>query len=361
MKKKSTMAILICLAVLAAIGGGVAFWRWYAVHRPGVRLVSKVLTRDYGGDWKVLDEYEYDDAGNLLRQVRYRTYSASEDKIEYRYEYGYDELGRKISEMYYSYDIVGDGFNCWKYAYEYDNDGNLIKKAEVRDDGSFRIWLEYSYDAVGNKTRETTYENNDGETVRGRLREYEYDDAGNQTKYVEYWAEDTINDWRENAYEYDTNGNPVKYVGYDREGNVLIWHEYEYDASGNMIKEIWCSADGTAVRWYQYTYGEFGVLTEEVSTTYGNDDGILTEMQYPEGNLEIRAEYEYDRSGVLRKRSVYHPQSYDYAGGWEDYTYDSNGNLLKVEYWEGNGRGDRSRAGIRRETKYQYIVIDRTE
>lgn len=104
MKKKSAIAILICLVILAAIGGGVAFLRWYAVHKPGVRLVSKVLTRDYGGDWKVLDEYEYDDAGNLLRQVRYRTYSASEDKIEYRYEYGYDELGRKISEANYFYD-----------------------------------------------------------------------------------------------------------------------------------------------------------------------------------------------------------------------------------------------------------------
>lgn len=322
--------IQIPLAIVLAVvvGGGVIANQ----ESEPLILLSKVLTKDRGGDWEVSDKYRYDTVGNLLKRIHY--YELSE---EYRYEYGYDEKGQQISETYhYIYPWKNDDYFRF-YTYEYDDSGNMMKRAEVLDDGSVRMWWEYSYDAAGNMIGEIQYKNQDGVACQEAWKEYEYDDDGNLIQYVNYWPQrDSVFERQES--EYDTNGNLVKYMSYGRDGSIQEWHEYKYDGSGNMLKETWYDPRGKAVWWIQYTYGEYGVLTEKAYN-------------------DRKVEFEYDSSGNLQKRTVYHPQGECYAGGWDEYIYDSNGNLIKVECWEGNSSGDRSCANIWRKYKYKYITI----
>lgn len=296
--------IQIPLAIVLAVvvGGGVIANQ----ESEPLILLSKVLTKERGGDWQVTDKYKYDTVGNLLKRIHY--YRLNE---EYRYEYGYDEKGQQTSVTYhYIYPWKNDDYFI-SYTYEYDDSGNMVKKTEVLDDGNVRTWWEYSYDAADNMIGEILYQYQDGLPSQQELKEYEYDD----------------------------DGNLVKYVYYGRDGSIQEWYEYKYDGSGNMIQEILYDPYGKAVWRMQYTYGEFGVLTERDS------------------NDRRKIKYEYDASGNLQKRTVYHPQGECYAGGWDEYIYDSNGNLIKVEYWEGNSSGDRSCASIWKVEKYKYTVI----
>lgn len=344
MKKNLKMIIPACLVILLAIGGVFGFSRWYSHHRSGaVTLLSKVMVKDYGRGWKLLDEYEYDQSGNLLKQVRYNPSSELYDK-EYWYEYEYDELGRKIEEEYYSYSITKFDYNSWRYSYEYDDDNNLIKNAELNGDGIVDKWWEYEYDASGNKIREVLYQNKEKEVSREWLREYTYDTCGNLREYVAYLSDGSIYSRDVNEYEYDDHGNRTKYLGHHQDGSIYTWHEYEYDGSGNLTRDISYGTNGSVMLWEQYTYGSFGILTKE--------------KMYPDKRTGERTEYEYDSSGNLRKKTDYHPQSYDYEGGWDEYTYDAAGNLIKAAYWDGVWSRKESGGGtLRSEYKYEYITI----
>lgn len=83
-------------------------------------------------------EFEYDTAGNMLRQTV--KYSASGEIADYT-EYGYDESGRKVSEVY----RMADGSWADGCRYVYDENGCLAKRELVDESGRAYAWHEYSY------------------------------------------------------------------------------------------------------------------------------------------------------------------------------------------------------------------------
>ena len=115
-----------------------------------------------------------------------------------------------------------------------DEDENPAASTEVvtNSNGS---WIEYEYDADGNKLRSTFY-NSDG----SKYSLYKYDADGNVSAKIYYYSD---GEWAES--ECDANGYTTKTVYYDVYGDVKFWIEFELDADGKVLEEIWYNADGT--------------------------------------------------------------------------------------------------------------------
>ncbi|NJN12549.1 MAG: hypothetical protein HC815_33155 [Richelia sp. RM1_1_1] len=156
--------------------------------------------------------YDYDAAGQLLNIVNYQ----ADDTVNSRFDYTYDELGRRTSmttlegTTSYGYDVTGQLTSVTltdgrEIAYRYDAAGNRISVTDDDATTAYNTNNLNQYTSVGNGT-------------------YTYDTDGNlisKTEGGQTWT-----------YSYDTENRLIGAV--TPEGT---W-SYEYDALGNRIASI---------------------------------------------------------------------------------------------------------------------------
>lgn len=191
--------------------GNVSEWQEYEydehsnmVHRAYFTGDSEEPTRS--------EEYEneYDADNKLIGRIS----RLADGTVESRAEYEYDSAGNRVKEIIYSGD--DEVFE----EIEYDASGNIIK--DLGPDGGAM----YEYDTFGNPAAVITLDENGN---AGRETKYNnvYDDAGNLVKWTAYFAEG--GQWAEN--EYDEYGNLVKTTYYlENEDVPTMVCEYEYSA-----------------------------------------------------------------------------------------------------------------------------------
>lgn len=290
-------------------------------EEPQYYLAKKSKYRDS----RLLDEWEYDSAGN---ETNHWEYDYDGMVIE-REEKTYDSAGNLIN--YVEYDENGEV--KWNYTIEntYDNAGKLINTVEYGSDGEVRNRTENTYDNAGKLISIVRF-NRDGEVNERK----EYDSAGNLIKYAtdsflqEYIydsAGNRISEYHEYHYiEYDDYGNESSTVS---TGNI----EYKYDSTGNLIR--------------MDQYWDRGVTYVEEYDSNGNP--IYSCENSDDGKLESRYEYQYDDKGrIIEKRSYGETRlewerqnllEMAFGGDWskvnysteEYYKYDDNGNLIEEE------------------------------
>ena len=340
---------------------------------------------NHSGDITVKSTYVYDEAGNEIEHVQYFG-----DDIYRRYEYEYEEDGRKKKCIEYNGD--GDIFSykeCeydeaghvtkeeyhdfadrieyyYTYQYRYNEAGDIEKKICYDEDGSISYWYEYQYDEAGHELSELTY----GTDGIYRRSEQKYDRNGNEIRFTyivdgevtmqlefsrDEWGNVTeergrslAKEWDANTYEYEYETVYVPFRQYTRavvvnkkeyhDGELIT--ETEYDKAGNKIKQIIYNSDGNMYTQKKYTYDNAGNLTEYEDYTSGvnnyketyeyDEAGDRTgRMDYFDDDLYRRWEYEYDEAGRLKHYSVYNGDG-DICG-YEDhvYEYDEAGNVIK--------------------------------
>ncbi len=214
--------------------------------------------------------YTYDANGNILTVTDEngtieRTYDNMNRVATYTdykgntVEYGYDELGNRISLTYPGGEIVRYTYykngrlktvTDWEgrvTAYEYDGVGNLTKTSH-----SNGVTEENTYNKVGNLV--VRVQKKDEEVIERT--EYTYDAAGNITVVS-----------KSNATTEDKSVLKNAVMTYDEDNRLLTYNreEIKYDADGNM--------------------------------TYGPLNGVMTELRYDSRNRLIKAgetTYEYD-------------------------------------------------------------------
>ena len=121
----------------------------------------------------------------------------------------------------------------------------------------------------------------------GNLRIWIIDDGGGIESYF--------------FYTYDKQGSKTSITGFDSEGNRTSHIECDYDQNGNPLVE-----EGV----YHQSDGDLGVK-----------------------------ENEYDASGNLIKSTTHVDDSLDSAvESYHIFTYDTEGNLIRCEYFYGNGK-----------------------
>ena len=175
-----------------------------------------------------------------------------------------------------------------------DSAGNTRRESHYDESGSLMSYFTYTYDGQGYIA-----------SVTG------FDAAGNQAGHVDY--------------VYDEAGNRLVDAGnYHIDDGRLGAREYEYDAAGNAVRQ---------------TIHVSGALDSEVDyykvNTYDGDGNVTRQENY-HGNGEPSLVYEYEYAdGVQTKETVY---SGDGAlQGYELYQYDSEGRLVRADYYDETG------------------------
>ncbi|MBD5453147.1 MAG: hypothetical protein HDR30_02320 [Lachnospiraceae bacterium] len=329
---------------------------------------------NHSGDITVKSTYVYDEAGNEIEHVQYFG-----DDIYRRYEYEYEEDGRKKKCIEYNGD--GDIFSykeCeydeaghvtkeeyqdfaerieyyYTYQYRYNEAGDIEKKICYDEDGSISYWCEYQNDEAGHELSELTY----GTDGIYRRSEQKYDKNGNEirvtyivdgevTMQLEFsrdeWGNVTEERGRSLAKEWDTNTYEYEYetvyVPSRQYTQAVVVNKKEYhdgalttetvcDRAGNKTKRTWYNSDGSIERWAEYQYDENEKMIKEV-----RHDG--------DGSIYVQNKYTYDNVGNLM---VYESASDDHNSK-ETYEYDEAGDMIRfVEYFDDD---------LYRRTEYEY-------
>ncbi len=286
-----------------------------------------VKTTDGDGRWL---SYQYDAAGHRTEMA---------DQTGHVTHYSYDDLGH-LAQLTdgdghliasYSYDAAGqlsrgDNGNGTYTTYEYDAAGQLTHLVNHQADDTINSSFDYTYDAAGHRTSETTLEGTTsyeydaigqltGATLMdGRHIAYNYDAAGNRTAVEDGGV--TTNYSTNNLNEYTAVGSAT--YTYDADGNLTdktesgVGTHYTYDVENHLLSVT------TPTDTWNYEYDALGNRIASVH------DGARTEYQLdPTGLVNVAGEY--DGSGNLLAAYTYGfgLESQTLTGG-SSYYYDYN-------------------------------------
>ncbi len=263
----------------------------------------------------LIQSYKYDDKGNIIEKVSYRTYPLPE-KITYKY----DSIGNIIEEV--SYDQ--NGIIHRKLGFEYNKNGKKIEEnyfdrkhmSRLRiDRKSINIYdpnLKYmltatstfNYDLKGNLIQVSNFFPKD--SLESKLI-YKYDLIGNQIENILYNADGTIV-WKRN-YAYDSSRSIIEFS--QNKNGVKNKNTCKYDSFGNIIEHFYYSGSTLSdsyklVRKDSYKYNSLGDIIE--NSTY-NEKGVLEDritFNYDAlGNLIEKMVFERVNENVFVKKSLY--------------------------------------------------------
>ncbi len=318
----------------------------------------------------------YDEYGNIL-------YRASDDVVEYKRDYTYDEKGRiltsniedhddSMTETYtytdsgYSMirDTVSNG-NTERYEQFFNDKDLCVKEIYRREDGS-GFFIEYEFDGDGNFLKSYSADLT-GNFISSY--ENEYDESGNVIGIIKnyYGNVDTY------SRTYDEHGNITSDKHTFSDGTEEISERrYRYDEYGNIVYEVIRGEDGKTVTETTFEgiepYGSgFCYGKKTVNTTYTSKNGSVAysgkQVYDPserllyyfrdDGETQITEEYTYDVFGnpleaVTEEKNL---KSNKTERSSIIYTYDEDGNLIKYE-----STGDNKHSSTEEYSDFVYFV-----
>ncbi|MBQ2745282.1 MAG: hypothetical protein IJF37_06720 [Lachnospiraceae bacterium] len=250
--------------------------------------LSKEINGDADGSEFVQYQYEYDEAGNIIKQLSLY----SDGEIRELYSYKYDSTGKLYKQ---EYDLDNDGKINTVTLYEYDEDGNLCKETYYKGNCEYLTSIT-EYEANGEIKLKTEY-GTDANTLKQivYLSNYTYDSNHNMLMMIK-----KIDGGKHIAtveYEYDSNGNLIKMseevtvnsaLGYGYEYVYEHTYEYEYNADGKLIKEnVKQFSEGSKYSdaydrhtTYEYQYDTNGNAIKKITTDSDNQSLIGKYMKY---------------------------------------------------------------------------------
>ncbi|MFH0726519.1 MAG: RHS repeat-associated core domain-containing protein [Pseudomonadota bacterium] len=303
-------------------------------------LIRQVLAK--GSSDEVIYEFTYDDDNSMLT----RKIAGDEDTIESVTTITYDDYGNMASETdpegnttYYTYNYMGlllaqEDPRGYTWAYTYDDVGNMITQTDPLGHTTT-----YSYDAVGNQTLFTD--------ASGNVYQYTFDHKDRLISQTDPLGNTTTNELNVDGkvvkridpegkklhFEYNNEGQLLKVT--DGNGNVI---EAEYE-NGVTIGCSSCSGGGSSqpskvifpTFSKAYTYDVLGrkIAEEDILSS---SETYTTSFEYDfAGNLIAETDkesnvtsYEYDALNRLTK-------VIDSMGGETVYAYDDRNNLLSLK------------------------------
>ncbi len=320
--------------------------------------------------------YTYDANGNLLTVTDEngtitRTYDNMNRVTTYTdykgntVEYGYDELGNRISLTYPGGEIVRYTYykngrlktvTDWEgrvTAYEYDGVGNLIKTTH-----SNGVAEENTYNKVGNLV--VRVQKKDEEVIERT--EYTYDAAGNITAVSESDKDEKDRSVLKNAVmTYDADNRLLTYNGkeirYDADGNMIygplngVMTEFTYDSRNRLIRA------GETTYEYDAENNRIAVETEnyrdeyvlDVESTYSQM--LIAERTYTDGRVEV-SKYVYGNGLIGEEKTAdetkeYATYLYNHLGSTTAVT-DENGTVIETYDYGAYGELLTDNTGVRR-------------
>ncbi|WP_207689604.1 toxin TcdB middle/N-terminal domain-containing protein [Desulfonema limicola] len=254
------------------------------------------------GPRQISSEFQdYDDYGNIKKEIRYGDLSdSSDDFIEYR-DYLYDTEQWIVDRMIHNHITSGDGTALRENWFDFDSRGNLIREEAWLDGGENPV-SSFEYDEYGNRIKLKDRNNHIDRT--------EYDSDFNTFPVKSWNALDqlfirTFNPFNGQILSETDPNLFTTYFQYDVLGrkNKEI---QPYDSPDLPTVEIIYNIDGTAPEYVKTmkreVSGKSGTLdTYQFVDGFGNLIQTASESEDP--NYQIIADIYYDSMGRVFKQS----------------------------------------------------------
>lgn len=199
----------------------------YYVVRDGA-VTSRIVTQHNQDDVEI-SSVIYDADGNQLQWSKTELDEAGRQQQKNTYDAA---TGRKISVDEWQYDQAGNVEKTVRTFYydsgEYnitvrDGDGKHLSDITYFPNGHISDISEFN--AEGKKTKWTRYYENGTVSAVD-----EYDSNGNRIKSTRYYESGAVS----SVDEYDSDGNQIKSTYYEEDGTVRSWDEYVRNADGSL-------------------------------------------------------------------------------------------------------------------------------
>ena len=232
--------------------GSVKEWYAYEYDEKG-NMTAETFTVEYMDVWET---HIYKEDGELLdlpHDGEDRPGNGAE-AWTYKWEYEYNEHDNVVSKLY---ETPEGEHELTTYEYEYDAAGNVVKETSYladpddEEDKELTEWTEYGYDKDNRATEIITY-NSKGEVQQSMTVEYTYDAEGNMTTTTRFGEDGAMMWFTTNRDEITIDG------GYqsspDEEPDMIS--EYEFDEKGNYIRitDYFKNRKGTYYTIWEYEY-----------------------------------------------------------------------------------------------------------
>ncbi|MBQ2742999.1 MAG: DUF2974 domain-containing protein [Oscillospiraceae bacterium] len=235
-----------------------------------------------GSHVTTVEQFENDSKGNVIKH--WSKYSGNNKNNEYLATYAYSPAYNLLTSAVYKQNAD----KTITETYTLSTDGKSVTQKEVKENDTVRERTGYTYDSLGNVTKERKYKS-----------DTEYID-------VNYDYTDTAGADRDNAWEFDGAYLTKMWQsgGNDIDGTAIgnVQYTYEYDDFGRQIK----TTDPTG-KTTTYTYDAYDRITQ---------------IKNPDNTTQ---RFSYTLSKTANNTTVT-----DEAGTQTRYEYDSANNLLTV-------------------------------
>lgn len=213
--------------------------------------------------------YDYDDAGNVIRSIKWACEPDGKRVGTFKEEYGFDANGTQVMTAVYAWDnTANDWRGTEKSEFVYDNEERIVSNTEY-------TWLNnawvpqtkytYTYDSEGREAEFYTYtrDANTNQLVYSKAHIQNWNEAGKKILDIQYtaysngdWSAGTKKEW-----VFDALGNQTEYVYYASIANhnwVGSARElWEYNAAGKKtlyIKYSWANSAWVGVSKEEWQY-----------------------------------------------------------------------------------------------------------
>ena len=294
-------------------------------------------TKNPAQAWQI-QQFVYDQL-NRIKESR----SLGGHENAYRTGYGYDANGnilslsrfdgsgtKKFDVLSYHYENKANGYGRTTNKLRWVDDGTSITEdfEDVKDQGIDN----YEYDAIGNLVRDEQEEIDRIDwTVYGKVKAVRRK-AGSEKPYLEFG--------------YDAGGNRISKLVRDKDGHEKVTL-YVRDASGNMMAIYEKTPERALAVTEHHVYGSsrlgivrttdaselatlhsgrvLGLKDFELSDHLGNVRVVLKDVRNSVGLTEVSGAYDYypfgkvSRSLTASGRYTFNGKEYDRELGWQDY------------------------------------------
>jgi len=239
---------------------------------------------------------EFDDQGNVIREVDY----APDGSVDNAAGYKYDDKNRLIEEVHYYEDEVSEVIR-----YKLDENGKRTEVETTYADASKSV---KKIVRDGNTITVKTFDEDGDTEEEDRIK---YDSQGRVIEEIQL-DEDGKTVTR-SVYEYNEKGKLLTKTDYEGEGGLFIKTTLEYDDRENLASEIQVTDQGNLVHRVNYQYNEKGERTtwqnnhQVHRVEYDEHSRPVTEETKNRMNnlVENFTEYKYNKQGLVSEERTF--------------------------------------------------------
>ncbi|MFD2035637.1 RHS repeat domain-containing protein [Belliella marina] len=214
------------------------------------KLVEVTVKYPFSNAFGYKKTWKYDQSNNL---VKFEKFVGPEERLEFVWEYDYDEKNRITKETHLRY--------APKSSSTINENGHLKDQTTgyyLDEDQSFIS--SFKYDANGSLTSKTGKKYT-GEPLREITYELTYDSNQN---LIQENIHDSQKGSVKNSIEYDENGNEIFYKSVDSNGDLISKVTRRFDVKSNMTERTVYESDGSISLDESYVFDTNGNVTEHI-------------------------------------------------------------------------------------------------